>query len=119
MAKNSTEKSVRRRRAPAMTPEDRENMMISLATDVAEKQLREGTASAQVIVHYLKLGTTKHKLEKEVMEEQKKVLSSKAESLDSTKKAAEGYKEVVKAISRYRGAEEDDYDDEDDDYDDY
>ena len=49
---------------PALTPEARENQLISLASDLAEKQLREGTASSQVITHYLKLGSTKERIEK-------------------------------------------------------
>ena len=49
---------------PAMSPEARENQMIALAVDLAEKQLLEGTASSQVITHYLKLGTTKEKIER-------------------------------------------------------
>ena len=53
-------------RRPALTPEARENQLISLAVDLAEKQLQEGTASSQVITHYLKLGSTKERIEKEV-----------------------------------------------------
>ena len=61
MAKvKSTDSSDRSRKIrPALTPEARENQMISLAVDLAEKQLMEGTASSQVITHYLKLGSTK------------------------------------------------------------
>ena len=58
---------------PALTPEARENQMISLAVDLAEKQLREGTASSQVITHFLKLGSSKEKLEKEILEKQKEI----------------------------------------------
>ena len=50
---------------PALTPEARENQMISLAVDLAGKQLQEGTASSQVITHFLKLGSTKQQLEKQ------------------------------------------------------
>ena len=53
------------RRPPATTPEARENQMVSLAIDLAEKQLAEGTASSQVITHYLKLATSREQLEKE------------------------------------------------------
>ena len=63
---NNSSKKMR----PALTPEARENQLISLAVDLAEKQLREGTASSQVITHYLKLGSTKERLEKEILEKQ-------------------------------------------------
>ena len=59
---------------PALTPEARENQLISLAVDLAEKQLREGTASSQVITHYLKLGSTKERIEKEILEKQKDLI---------------------------------------------
>ena len=58
---------VSRRLKPALSPEARENQMISLAVDLAEKQLIEGTASAQVITHYLKLATMKEQLERGVI----------------------------------------------------
>ena len=72
-----------RKRRTAMSVEARENQMIALAVDLAEKQLMEGTASSQVITHYLKLGSTKERLEKEMMQEQKKLLKAKTESLES------------------------------------
>ena len=65
--KISPESSGRRMR-PALTPEARENQLVSLAVDLAEQQLRDGTASSQVITHYLKLGSTKERLEKEKLE---------------------------------------------------
>ena len=68
---------------PALTPEARENQLISLAVDLAEQQLREGTASSQVITHYLKLGSTKERIEKEILEKQKELISAKTEALQS------------------------------------
>ena len=64
--KNKNEKIIRP--APATNPEDRENQMIALAVNLAEQQLRDGTASSQVITHYLKLGSTKERLEKDILE---------------------------------------------------
>lgn len=40
------------RSMPPLTPEGKENQMISLAMDCAESQLRDGTASSAVIVHF-------------------------------------------------------------------
>ena len=65
-----------KRMRPALTPEARENQMISLAVDLAEKQLMEGTASSQVITHYLKLGSTKERIEKEILEKQKQLIDA-------------------------------------------
>lgn len=88
---------------PARSPEARENQMISLAIDLAEKQLMEGTASSQVITHFLKLGSTKEKLEKDILEKQKELISAKTETLQSAKRMEEMYEQAMAAIRDYRG----------------
>lgn len=88
---------------PALTPEARENQMISLAVDLAEKQLIEGTASSQVITHYLKLGSTKERLEKEKLEEENKLLKARTEALQSAKRVEELYSDAIAAMKRYSG----------------
>ena len=95
---------------PALTPEARENQMISLAVDLAEKQLLEGTASSQVITHYLKLGSTKERIEKEILEKQKELISAKTESIQSAKRIEELYTEALNAMRNYNGqGDPDDY----------
>ena len=95
---------------PALSPEARENQLIALAVDLAEKQLMEGTASSQVITHYLKLGTAKEKIEREIMEKQKELLEAKAENLRSAKKVEELYINALNAMKNYSGhGDEDDY----------
>lgn len=88
---------------PALTPEARENQLISLAVNLAEKQLQEGTASSQVITHYLKLGSTKERLEKEKLEEENKLLRAKTEKLQSDKRVEELYTDALNAMRRYNG----------------
>lgn len=88
---------------PATTPEARENQLIALATNLAEKQLIEGTASSQVITHYLKLGSTKEKIEKEILEKQKELLTAKTEALQSAKRVEELYADAIEAMKRYSG----------------
>lgn len=95
-----------RRRPPAKTIEARENQLISLAVDLAEKQLADGSASSQVITHYLKLGSTKERLEKEILEHQKDLLVAKTESIQSAKKVEELYKNALDAMRCYSGREE-------------
>ncbi len=87
----------------ALDPEARENQLISYATNLAEKQLREGTASSQVIVHYLKLGSSKEKLEKKLLEEQVKLAEAKTEHIQSMQKIEELYSDAIKAMRRYSG----------------
>ena len=102
---------------PATTPEARENQLIALAVDLAEKQLIEGTASSQVITHYLKLGSTKERIEREILEKQKQLIEAKTESLQSTKRIEELYTNAINAMKNYSGQNES-TDDEEDEYDD-
>lgn len=95
---------------PALSPEARENQMISLAVDLAERQLMEGTATSQVIVHYLKLASTKDRLEKEIMEKQKMLLEAKTEALQASKEQKELYQRVIAAMQKYSGRSEEDED---------
>lgn len=88
---------------PALTPEARENQMIRLAIDLAEKQLLEGTASSQVITHYLKLASTKERLEKEILEKQKELISAKTESIQSARRIEEMYADALAAMKNYSG----------------
>lgn len=90
---------------PAMTPEARENQLIALAVDLAEKQLREGTASSQVITHYLKLATVREKMEKDILEKQLALIEAKTENLKSAKRIEELYTEAMEAMREYRGNE--------------
>ena len=101
--KTVTSSESSRKMRPALTPEARENQLISLAVDLAEKQLREGTASSQVITHYLKLGSTKEKLEKEILEKQKELIEAKTQSLQSAKRIEELYENALDAMRRYSG----------------
>lgn len=96
-----------RRRPRALDPEERENQLISLAVDLAEKQLMEGTASAQVITHYLKLGTTRERLEKEKLMRENRLLDVKAESYDRTSHIDELYENAINAMRRYHGDSDD------------
>lgn len=88
---------------PALTPEARENQLIYLATDLAEQQLRDGTASSQVITHYLKLGTAKERLERQILEKQKDLITAKTEMLQSAKRVEELYTDAIAAMRRYSG----------------
>ena len=88
---------------PALSPEARENQMISLAVDLAERQLVEGTASSQVITHYLKLGSTKERIEKEILEKQKELIEAKTQTLQSAQRVEELYSNALNAMKKYSG----------------
>lgn len=88
---------------PALTPEGRENQLISLAVDLAEQKLRDGTAPAQVITHYLKLGSTMAKLERERLEEENNLLRAKVKAIDNTDEIKALYKDAIDAFRTYSG----------------
>lgn len=93
---------------PALTPEARENQLIDLAVWRAEQQLRDGTASSQVITHFLKLGTEKYRLEQEKLRRENDLLTEKTESYKSTQRIEELYSEAIKAMQRYGGHTDED-----------
>lgn len=93
---------------PALTPESRENQLIAYAVDLAEQQLRDGTASSQVITHFLKLGSTKERLEKEKLEQENALLRAKTDAMISAKNTEELYTEAIKAMQKYSGLDDED-----------
>lgn len=96
-----------RKLRPALTPEAREGQLISLAVDLAEQQLIAGTASSQVITHYLKLGSTKERLEKEKLEKENELLRAKTEALQSAQRVDELYAKALAAMKSYSGKNDD------------
>lgn len=105
--KNSSERC-----RPALSPEARENQMISLAVNSAEEQLRNGTASSQIICHYLKLASTREQLEKEKLERENELLRAKTESIQSAKRVEQLYSKALSAMKNYSGHTEDDEDED-------
>lgn len=100
---NEPDVKSRRMRAPATTPEGRENQLISLAMDLAEQRLRKGTASSQEVTHFLKLGSSKDRIEKEILEEQRKLIVAKTDAIQSAKRVEELYANALDAMRNYSG----------------
>jgi hypothetical protein len=99
----SAKKTPKSRRPPATTPEARENQLISAAVDLAEKQMREGTASAQVLTHYLKLGSSREKLEQERLAQEVSLMQAKREAMASAARVEELYGAAIDAMRAYAG----------------
>lgn len=109
-AKKIEDPSIRPKRPPAKTPEARERQMIALAVDLAEQQLLDGSASAQVITHYLKLADPKEPLLRERLARENTLLEAKQDQIRSQQNSEEMYQKVIDAMRRYSGSEvEDDY----------
>lgn len=112
--RRSEDEEPQTRRRPATTPEARENQLISLATDLAERQMRNGSASAQVISHYLKLGSSRERLEQERLQKENELLQAKADAMASQQRVEELYTKALDAMRTYSGQEPTEMDDFDD-----
>lgn len=120
MARSSSKDTHTTQRRVARSPEARENQLISDAYDFAERSMREGTASSQMVTHFLKLGSYKERLEREKLENENELLKAKVKSLESAEKSEEAYEKVIRAMREYSGNFDDENEDEyyeDDEYD--
>lgn len=114
--KESSSEDIPSLRKPASTPDDREAQMIELADRLAERQLREGTASSQVITHYLKLGSSREKLEQTKLEYETKLVQAKTEAIANQARSEELFRQAIRAMKSYQGvptSDDEDYEYED------
>ena len=105
--------SVERRSSTPLSQEARENNIISLAMDLAEQRLRDGTASAQEVTYWLRYGSQRDKLEREMMEAKNELLKAKADAIKAAEKSELLYAEAIKAFRLYEGAGSDEEYEED------
>lgn len=110
--KKTNQDSTIRRPRPALSPEARERQIANLAMDLAEQQILDGTASSQVITHFLKAVSTKERIEMEIKEKEKELITAKTEALQAQKRSEELFKEAIAAFKRYSGNGGDDEEDE-------
>lgn len=97
---NTTPKA---RRPPATTPEGRENQVINLAIDLAEKQMLDGTASSQIITHYLKMGSSREMLEQERLRHENELTKVKIEMMAAAQRVEDLYALALNAMRSYSG----------------
>lgn len=111
-AKPTSSFNAPKRGRPAISPEARENQMIALSMDLVEQRLRDGTASSQETVHFLKLGSSKAVLERDKLIEENKLLRAKTEQIHSMKNQEELLEKALRAFTVYKGqGDADDYED--------
>jgi hypothetical protein len=101
--RQSEPEPIRRRRLTAATPEDREAQMIAMAYDLAEKRIRNGTASAQEVTHFLKLGSTRERLDQAKLEGEIEVQKAKIKAMGSTERLEAMYAKAMDAFRGYQG----------------
>ena len=99
------------KRRPALTPDAREKQIVSAAYDLAEERILNGTASAQEIVYFLKVGSMREKMERERMAEDIKLSRAKTEAIESEKENKVLYEQAIAAMRNYAGyGDSEDYD---------
>ena len=110
---NAKEEHRSSNRPPATTPEGREQQLIALAMEATEKRIKNGTATAQELCHFLKAGSPTAKLERQILEKQKELITAKTEAIESQKRVEELYSNALAAMRSYSGASEgtNDYED--------
>ncbi len=115
MARRKSSEVDGRRRKPATSPEARENELVSLAADLAEEQIVGGTASSQVITHFLKLGSSRERLEQQRINHENELLQVKKEAMAGQARVEELYLSALDAMRSYSGSDlrSSDVDDED------
>lgn len=105
-SRRRSDETAKKFRRPATTPEQREQQVIADAIDLAERQIQEGTASSQVITHFLKLGSTREQLEQQRIAHENELLRVKRESLESAKRVEELYEQAIASMRMYQGVDD-------------
>lgn len=112
-AKAVSSSGSQQRRRPAIDPEAREKQLVSMAMDLVEQRILDGTASSQEIVHFLKIGSMKHQSEMEKLREENKLLRAKTEHLEASKISSAMFEDAIKAMRNYQGVgDPDEYEDD-------
>lgn len=105
----------KRKTLPAKDPIQRENQLINLAVNLAEKQLRDGSATSQVITHFLKLATVREQIEHDHLLADLELKKAKIKYMSDQTTGKELYEKALKAFRSYSGSrsgeDEDEYDD--------
>lgn len=96
------------RRAPATTPEQRNNQLIAMSFDAAEQMITSGKATSQLLTHFLKQGTARDELEKTKLELEGQLLKVRADSIMASEDVRELYQEAIEAMTDYKGGTSED-----------
>lgn len=98
------------KRPPATTIQARENQLIAITVNLAEKQIRDGTASSQIITHFLKLGTAREELERDKLRNENELLKARVDAIVATADRDIMYGKAIDAMRLYSGeADEEEY----------
>ena len=110
---NNPDPPMKRHIKPATDPKTRETQLISMAVDRVEQRLMDGTASAQEIIHFLRLGSTEKQLELEKLRHENELLKAKTDAIKEAQEVSKMFAEAVAAMTSYRMPTEEDYEEDD------
>lgn len=108
MARRMDEDPSTRRRSPAKTPEERETSLISMAMDLAEQRIADGTASSPLLLHFAKLGSSREELEQQRLVNENAVLRKKLETMEAAIDVKNLMEDALSAFKGYSGEDDDD-----------
>ena len=111
---NNPDPPMKRRIRPAADPKTRESQLISMAVSRVEQRIADGTATAQELIHFLRLGSTEKQLELEKLRHENELLKAKTDAIKEQQEVSKMFAEAVAAMTSYRMPTEEDYDEEDD-----
>lgn len=106
MASRERKQVKRRSRSRSSTPEGREQQITARAMELAEEQIENGTASAQVISHFLKAGSQRERLEQERLQSENALLKSRIKQIEDGTQMIALYEDAIQAMRGYSGQEE-------------
>ena len=109
---NNPDPPIKRRIRLATTPENRESQLIALATERVEQRILDGTASAQELIHFLRLGTTEKQLEMEKLKHENELLKAKTQAIKEQQEVSKMFADAVAAMTSYRMPTEEDFEED-------
>lgn len=117
MSESSSKRRKTKMSSSMKTPEARENFLINLAMDLAEKKLRDGTASSQVLTHFLTLATMKEQLQNEKLRSDLEVARAKIKQIEMQEDIKVLYENAMTAFKSYGGYQDDEIEEDEEEYD--
>jgi hypothetical protein len=82
--------------------------MVNAAYDLVEERLEAGTASSQETTFFLKVGSSRERLEQERMRHEIELMEAKREHMESQKRVEALFGEALQAMRGYQGLSSDD-----------
>ena len=96
---------------PALTEEALENKMIMKAYEVVYQRMCDGTVTAPELVHFLRLGSTKEREDRDFLNKRKELLEAKTKAINESKNIEELYSKAIEAMKSYSPTQSEDEED--------